>query len=368
MGLFRRLAIACAKVEEGLYSRTKYVAKIILNPKMTEGVTYYPEKPRKSKLSIWMDYLSDAFKYGSVDAYYYEYGRDILDVRGGGYVIYPEFMHKRAQHNISEGGWELCLLRDKFFFGMVAHTLGVRTPPVIALIKNGKVLKNISGRYVLSTWDEFVNVLDGTYYVKAIDGECGRGVTRLAVDGEEMKANGEQLQRSSLDGYFGNGTYIVQPAINQHPDMDKLYPGCVCTIRIITVRDNNSGGIVVLPAYQRIGVNGSHVDNTSQGGVFVGINEDGTLKEYGFFKPQFGTKTNKHPQTGVSFSGFAIPFFKEAKEMAIKFHTFLKLHSIGWDIAITEDGPVFIEGNDNWEINDIQCTHGPMRQVFNRYF
>ena len=32
------------------------------------------------------------------------------------------------------------------------------------------------------------------------------------------------------------------------------------------------------------------------------------------------------------------------------FHSMLKdIHSIGWDIAIGENGPIFIEGNDNWE-------------------
>jgi hypothetical protein len=25
------------------------------------------------------------------------------------------------------------------------------------------------------------------------------------------------------------------------------------------------------------------------------------------------------------------------------------IHSIGWDIAITDNGPIFIEGNDDWD-------------------
>ena len=34
------------------------------------------------------------------------------------------------------------------------------------------------------------------------------------------------------------------------------------------------------------------------------------------------------------------------------------IRSIGWDSAITPEGPVFIEGNDNWEIQSIHHRRG----------
>ena len=37
------------------------------------------------------------------------------------------------------------------------------------------------------------------------------------------------------------------------------------------------------------------------------------------------------------------------------------IYSVGWDIAITENGPLFIEGNDNWELQAIQRTHGGLK-------
>ena len=42
-------------------------------------------------------------------------------------------------------------------------------------------------------------------------------------------------------------------------------------------------------------------------------------------------------------------------------------HSIGWDIAITKDGPMFIEGNDRWEVSMIQAVHGGMGYMM-KYF
>ena len=124
--------------------------------------------------------------------------------------------------------------------------------------------------------------------------------------------------------------------------------------------------IKVYPSILRIGANGSFVDNTSQGGIAVGFNlETGQLNEYGFHKPQFGRRVKTHPNSGIKFSEFTIPFIKEAEEQAIYFHSMLTgLQSVGWDIAIGPDGPIFIEGNDNWEINGPQVgNHGMAAEI-----
>jgi len=56
-----------------------------------------------------------------------------------------------------------------------------------------------------------------------------------------------------------------------------------------------------------------------------------------------------HPVTGVSIVGFQIPFWSEACQMARDAALFdTRNRSVGWDIAITENGPELIEGNHNW--------------------
>ncbi len=40
------------------------------------------------------------------------------------------------------------------------------------------------------------------------------------------------------------------------------------------------------------------------------------------------------------------------------------MQSVGWDIAIGENGPVFIEGNDNWEINGPQICNGGLKKLY----
>ena len=53
-----------------------------------------------------------------------------------------------------------------------------------------------------------------------------------------------------------------------------------------------------------------------------------------------------HPITGTKIKGFQIPFWKEAKEMVVEA---AKLSShvryVGWDVGMSVNGPVLIEGN-----------------------
>ena len=119
----------------------------------------------------------------------------------------------------------------------------------------------------------------------------------------------------------------------------------------------------------RIGANKNVVDNWAKGGLLVSIREDGMLGKHGYYKPGYGTRATSHPDTGVVFESFHVPFFREAVALASRFHALLGgIHSIGWDMAISESGPLFIEGNDNWEISMPQACEGGLKEKFNELF
>ena len=132
---------------------------------------------------------------------------------------------------------------------------------------------------------------------------------------------------------------------------------------------NQDGRVIPFGSMLRIGRIGHTVDNWAKGGVIVGIDGGtGKLKDVGFLKPKFGTKVSVHPDTHITFAGYDIPFYKEAVSMAVSLHEIMyRSHSIGWDIAITTNGPVFIEGNDRWEISMVQTVHGGMKSI-EKYF
>jgi hypothetical protein len=68
-----------------------------------------------------------------------------------------------------------------------------------------------------------------------------------------------------------------------------------------------------------------------------------------------------HPKTRVEFSGFQLPFWAKACDLAREVATrFVPVRTIGWDIALTPEGPVVLEGNIWW---DPPNQHGCMRTL-----
>ena len=103
----------------------------------------------------------------------------------------------------------------------------------------------------------------------------------------------------------------------------------------------------------------------SQEGIAIPIDHDtGTLRTLVIWKLErlWG---NCDPATNKPFEGFTVPFYHEAVRLAIKAHkeVFSSLKHIGWDIGITNDGPVLIEGNSGADMFAAQMICRP----FNYY-
>ena len=54
-----------------------------------------------------------------------------------------------------------------------------------------------------------------------------------------------------------------------------------------------------------------------------------------------------HPLTNTAIVGYKVPLFKEAIKLAEELSAIIpEMGVVGWDIAITPDGPVVVEGNE----------------------
>ena len=98
-------------------------------------------------------------------------------------------------------------------------------------------------------------------------------------------------------------------------------------------------------AAARIGNGKAVVDNFHQGGVGVRIDtEKGKLLGNALSKDL--EEVEAHPATGVKFDGFDIPYWDEIKKMvcdAAMVNPEVKV--VGWDVAISNKGPLLIEAN-----------------------
>lgn len=328
-----------------------------------ESQTYYPEQERKSRIQIYLDNFRWMLKYREINHYYYMYG---LDRKGN--VTQDDYLAKkvfnRLRNKMNDAVWMggrranyKCLLQDKFLFGQYLKSLGFPTPQIVALCDNRSI-----------TWldtrqkEPFESLLQRgnmDVFIKELLGECADGIYAVRIEDsklylDEREASTEEPKKIIKD------RCIIQRRIHQHPEMNRLYPASVNTIRLVTALHNDK--VTILAAIIRIGSHGLCWDNLTTGGISVPICiETGKLGKTGMFRPDFGRKVECHPDTGVRFEAFVVPYFAESVRQAILLHRFFYgLHSIGWDIAITEDGPVFVEGNHNWEV--------PTFQVYDRHF
>ena len=144
---------------------------------------------------------------------------------------------------------------------------------------------------------------------------------------------------------YNKNLVLVEEVVIQCSEMNKLYPYAINTVRIITVNRYDNKQLVVA-AYQRTGNHGYIVDNHNGGGMVVPINEKTGVIEY----PAVDKLKNiyyKHPMTNTDIVGFKVPKYKEAVKLALKASKVVKeIRYVGWDIAITDKGPVIIEGNE----------------------
>lgn len=169
---------------------------------------------------------------------------------------------------------------------------------------------------------------------KPVDGEGGFGIEKYTVAPEDdVKNVYNSIKEKNLN--------LVEAFVKQHKDMNVLYDRSVNTMRMFTFCKDGKGHF--LQAVLKIG-NGGVVDNFSSGGMYTFVDDDGVVTVPAIDKND--TIHKIHPITKTDIIGFKVPMFKEAVELVEKASTVIpQVAYVGWDVAISESGPVIIEGN-----------------------
>lgn len=172
-------------------------------------------------------------------------------------------------------------------------------------------------------------------FVKPLEGSSGVGVYKAeAADFADIDAFYDRLR--------GTGDSIIEDTVVQHPDMARLCPTSVNTVRIATLLGDKQEGIVY--AFLRVG-NGKVMDNVDCGGMACRVDlTNGMITTPAADK--MGNVFEAHPSTGIVFQGFQLPFFREATAMCLEaMRVVPQVRFVAWDVALTPEGPRFIEGN-----------------------
>lgn len=173
------------------------------------------------------------------------------------------------------------------------------------------------------------------FMVKPRDGLGGKGVYK------EYRKNIKDV--NEFYDYLKNNNLFIEEYVKQNKEINRLCKESVNTIRIMTFAYNGKSEIVY--AAMRIGNGVNNVDNFHQGGMGCKIDLDkGILIGDAYDKDLNHFKV--HPKSKVKFDGFKIPYWEEAKKLVLDASKVNNnIHMVGWDVAITDDGPTLIEGN-----------------------
>ncbi len=170
---------------------------------------------------------------------------------------------------------------------------------------------------------------------KPYDGLGGHKVEKVySKDIEDVEKYLEKLKNERL---------FLEEYVVQHEELNRLCKESVNTIRIMTFGYN--GKSEILFAALRIGNGEANVDNFHQGGMGVLVDIDtGKLVGQAFNKNL--DYFDEHPKSKVKFDGFQIPNWDKIKELVLEAALESEhIHAVGWDVAVTESGATFIEGN-----------------------
>ena len=209
---------------------------------------------------------------------------------------------------------------------------------------------------------------DCDLFVKPGGGRGGRGAERWDLvrpgifsgpDVEKLGAN-ELLGR--LKERAKHRPLLVQRRINANPEVADLTAGALPTVRVTTCL-NEQGEPEVVGAVFRMAIGSNRtVDNLHAGGIAAGVDlEKGMLSA----ASNLGMDArlgwlDRHPDTGAEIFGRALPQWEETKALAIQAHrAFDDRVIVGWDIGVTEQGPLVVEGNSSPDLDIVQRFDQP---------
>lgn len=255
---------------------------------------------------------------------------------------------------------------NKLFFNLFYGQFNLSLPKI--LMFNHLKMFVIGNRSIeINTADYFCETLKELMQTNSINSVFIKGTYGTWGGDKIYKIYSHQLQSDSaaiktLYSEVIKRGFLFQETIQQHPEMERLNPSCMNTIRMDSFIDDK-GNIEVMSAFLRMSINNSHVDNVSSGGCFIIIDmKTGTLDENGYLgiTYDFGVPLKEHPITKVKFDSFLIPYFQEAKELVVKASSYMPgIRIIGWDIGIGVSGPVLIEANPDYGMSGgDMASHG----------
>ena len=255
------------------------------------------------------------------------------------------------------------LLRNKLAFSIYFRNY-FRTPQVYFLISNSSI-KSVNPQIKEENFKGFIVTLYENHklILKPNLGSRGSGIYLIELEQEKFLVNKKEISKFELEKLVCslNG-HIVVEFIDQCNFTKSLFPQSTNTLRINTFYDSGNNKVLFKQPYLRMGASKSiPTDNTSRGGLFALVDiESGILDDaIETYAPESIRFVSNHPETGTQISGAVLPHWSVIKDCILNTCRVISplIKVVGWDIIVTEDGFVVIEGNNGPELGQQALEH-----------
>lgn len=256
------------------------------------------------------------------------------------------------EHICRQLGLDTGRLADKRRFVQTCAEHGLPVPPTLVEFEEGTV----------RWWPAAVGgrLPEADLFSKRADRLCGEGAARWLFKADR-RYHGDAGQQLTAEELVSNhvelsrtGAFILQKRLRNDPALAGLGPNALCTVRVVTCRHVDGAPEHLLSVF-RMPSGSAAADNFAAGGLACPVDEStgelGVASRKRIVDAVRGPCFTHHPDTGAAIRGFHLPRWIEVIDLCLKAHrVFNEFPSVGWDVALADEGPVLLEGNYNWDV------------------
>ena len=282
------------------------------------------ERNKRNKFAVLIDMIYNYLFFGVFPQEYYHYGfykKNRKDKK----TYFTTKLYNKRRKQLSETAYENVIFLDKYVFAKGFHDFYGRKS---LLVTQDTTKDEIA---------EFVQDVQKVVY-KPLDACEGRGI--CSYDVRDYNSI-EELCNEIVSRHRGKA--LLDEWLEQSDKMNAFYSKGVNCIRVYTFL--HKGHFEFIDAKVSFGTNSDIVNATLSGNLFATVDVDSgvitsDLTDYTL------NLYKTHPVTGFVAKGTKLPQWDEVLELAKKAaYVVPQVAYVGWDIALTKNGPVLIEGN-----------------------
>lgn len=244
-------------------------------------------------------------------------------------------------------------MNDKALFSELCQSAGIAHAETLARSENGKV-----------TWFAEQESIRFDLFCKPRKGMGAKGTLAFRHIGEGRFADstGQIMNLAGVEARLGEhkSSMLVQRWLRNHPGLSDLAKDSLLAVRVITClneRDEPEVCLAMLRILTVLEPEWQHLpDGEYASPIDLPTGRMGRLA--GDSMRTSPVRQDNHPANGAQIAGRMLPKWQEIADLACRTHAAVPHRiAIGWDIAITPEGPVMLEGNTNFDVMFLQRVH-----------